>query len=249
MAKVCFVPAQGTLAAYLTGEIDHHAAQALRREIDAQIDARMPELLTMDFSGVTFMDSSSVGLILGRGAPDVRPGWAAWLCKTHRIPCAACWTWRISITFDRGGGHIMKMLNQVKMTFASRSVNESFSRAALAAFLAQADPTVPQLADIKTAVSEAVTNCIVHAYPDTVGPITMTAVLYEGGNVRITISDKGVGIPDVAKAMEPMYTTGNPDERAGLGFAVMQSFMDRVHVSSAPGRGTRVTMSRHLDSR
>ena len=125
----------------------------------------------------------------------------------------------------------MKMLNQVKMTFASRSVNESFSRAALAAFLAQADPTVPQLADIKTAVSEAVTNCIVHA------------------NVRITISDKGVGIPDVAKAMEPMYTTGNPDERAGLGFAVMQSFMDRVHVSSAPGRGTRVTMSRHLDSR
>ena len=113
----------------------------------------------------------------------------------------------------------MKMLNQVKMTFASRSVNESFSRAALAAFLAQADPTVPQLADIKTAVSEAVTNCIVHAYPDTVGPITMTAVLYEGGNVRITISDKGVGIPDVAKAMEPMYTTGNPDERAGLGFA------------------------------
>lgn len=102
----------------------------------------------------------------------------------------------------------MKMLNQVKMTFASRSVNESFSRAALAAFLAQADPTVPQLADIKTAVSEAVTNCIVHAYPDTVGPITMTAVLYEGGNVRITISDKGVGIPDVAKAMEPMYTTG-----------------------------------------
>lgn len=93
----------------------------------------------------------------------------------------------------------MKMLNQVKMTFASRSVNESFSRAALAAFLAQADPTVPQLADIKTAVSEAVTNCIVHAYPDTVGPITMTAVLYEGGNVRITISDKGVGIPDVAR--------------------------------------------------
>ena len=248
MAKVCFVPAQGTLAAYLTGEIDHHAAQALRREIDAQIDARMPELLTMDFSGVTFMDSSGVGLILGRGRRC--PAWVGGLlCKTHRIPCAACWIWRISITFDRGGGHIMKMLNQVKMTFASRSVNESFSRAALAAFLAQADPTVPQLADIKTAVSEAVTNCIVHAYPDTVGPITMTAVLYEGGNVRITISDKGVGIPDVAKAMEPMYTTGNPDERAGLGFAVMQSFMDRVHVSSAPGRGTRVTMSRHLDSR
>ena len=143
----------------------------------------------------------------------------------------------------------MKMLNQVKVTFASRSVNEGFARAALAAFLAQADPTVPQLADIKTAVSEAVTNCIVHAYPDTVGPITMTAVLYEGGTVRITITDRGVGIADVAKAMDPMVTTGTPEERAGLGFAVMQSFMDKVHVSSTPSRGTRVTMTKRLDTK
>ena len=147
------------------------------------------------------------------------------------------------------GGRTMKMLNQVKFTFAIRSVNEGFARAALAAFLAQADPTVPQLADIKTAVSEAVTNCIVHAYPDTVGPITMTAVLYEGGTVRITITDRGVGIADVAKAMEPMFTTGNPEERAGLGFAVMQSFMDKVHVSSTPSRGTRVTMTKRLDTK
>ena len=96
----------------------------------------------------------------------------------------------------------MKMQNQVKITFASRSVNEGFARAALAAFLVQLDPTVPQLADLKTAVSEAVTNCIVHAYPDTVGPVTMTAALYAGGVVRITISDRGVGIPDIAKAMD-----------------------------------------------
>ena len=132
----------------------------------------------------------------------------------------------------------MKMLNQVKITFAGRSVNEGF---ALAAFLVQLDPTVPQLADMKTAVSEAVTNCIVHAYPDKIGPITMTAAIYEGGIVRITITDRGVGIPDIAKAMEPMFTTGDAEERAGLGFAVMQSFMDKVKVSSAPGRGTRVT--------
>ena len=143
----------------------------------------------------------------------------------------------------------MKMLNQVKFTFLSRSVNEGFARAALAAFLAQADPTVPQLADIKTAVSEAVTNCIVHAYPNMVGPITMTAVLYEGGTVRITITDRGVGMPDVEKAMEPLFTTGNPEERSGLGFAVMQSFMDKVRVSSAPSRGTRVTMTKHLDTK
>lgn len=143
----------------------------------------------------------------------------------------------------------MKMLNQVKITFASRSVNEGFARAALAAFLVQLDPTVPQLADLKTAVSEAVTNCIVHAYPDGIGPITLTAGLYEGGLVRITISDRGVGIENIAKAMEPMYTTGDPSERAGLGFAVMQSFMDKVRVSSTPGKGTRVTLTKRLEAR
>ena len=143
----------------------------------------------------------------------------------------------------------MKMLNQVKITFASRSVNEGFARAALAAFLVQLDPTVPQLADLKTAVSEAVTNCIVHAYPDAIGPITLAAGLYEGGLVRITISDRGVGMDDVAKAMEPMYTTGDPSERAGLGFAVMQSFMDKVRVTSTPGKGTRVVMSKTLSTK
>lgn len=143
----------------------------------------------------------------------------------------------------------MKMRNQVKITFAGRSINEGFARAALAAFLVQLDPTVPQLADMKTAVSEAVTNCIVHAYPDKIGPITMTAAIYEGGIVRITITDRGVGIPDIAKAMEPMFTTGDTEERAGLGFAVMQSFMDKVKVSSTPGRGTRVTLTKRLDAR
>ena len=137
----------------------------------------------------------------------------------------------------------MKMLNQVKITFAGRSVNEGFARAALAAFLVQLDPTVPQLADMKTAVSEAVTNCIVHAYPDKIGPITMTAAIYEGGIVRITITDRRVGIP------EPMCTPGDAEERAGLGFAVMQSFMDKVKVSSTPGRGTRVTLTKRLDAR
>ena len=143
----------------------------------------------------------------------------------------------------------MKMLNSVKLTFARRSVNEGFARAVVAAFLVPLDPTVPQMADLKTAVSEAVTNCIVHAYPDSIGPVTLTAALYEGGLVRITVSDRGVGIADVEQAMQPMYTTGNPEERAGLGFAVMQSFMDKVKVSSTPGRGTRVTLSKHLDSK
>ena len=127
----------------------------------------------------------------------------------------------------------MKAENSAKIQFDSLSANEAFARGAAAAFLARYDPTVPQLADIKTAVSEAVTNCIVHAYPDAIGPVT----------------HKGIGIPDVEKAMEPLFTTGNPEERSGLGFAVMQSFMDKVKVSSQPGKGTRVVLTKRLDER
>ena len=143
----------------------------------------------------------------------------------------------------------MKAENSTKIQFDSLSVNEAFARGAAAAFLARYDPTVPQLADIKTAVSEAVTNCIVHAYPDRVGPVVLTLTVYPGRLVRITVADKGIGIPDIPKAMEPLFTTGNPEERSGLGFAVMQSFMDKVTVRSVPGRGTRVTLTKRLDER
>lgn len=142
----------------------------------------------------------------------------------------------------------MKALNTVKITFPSRSVNEGFARSALSAFAAQADPTLDELADVKTAVSEAVTNCIVHAYANTIGPITLTAALYEDGTLRVAVADKGCGIPDVSKAMGPLFTTGGA-ERAGLGFAVMESFMDSVKVRSAPGKGTRVTLSKRLGTR
>ena len=142
----------------------------------------------------------------------------------------------------------MKALNTVKITFPSRSVNEGFARSALSVFAAQADPTLDELADVKTAVSEAVTNCIVHAYANTIGPITLTAALYEDGTLRVAVADKGCGIPDVSKAMEPLFTTGGA-ERAGLGFAVMESFMDSVKVRSAPGKGTRVTLSKRLGTR
>ena len=142
----------------------------------------------------------------------------------------------------------MKALNTVKITFPSRSVNEGFARSALSAFAAQADPTLDELADVKTAVSEAVTNCIVHAYANTIGPITLTAALYEDGTLRVAVADKGCGLPDVSKAMEPLFTTGGA-ERAGLGFAVMESFMDSVKVRSAPGKGTRVTLSKRRGTR
>ena len=141
----------------------------------------------------------------------------------------------------------MKPENTAKIRFDSLSANEAFARGAAAAFLARYDPTVAQLADLKTAVSEAVTNCIVHAYPDRVGPITMTLSVYPGRLVKIVVADQGIGIPDIPKAMEPLFTTGDPGERSGLGFAVMQSFMDRVRVCSAPGKGTRVTLIKCLD--
>lgn len=142
----------------------------------------------------------------------------------------------------------MKAVNTVKITFPSRSINEAFARSALAAFASQLDPTLDKLADVKTAVSEAVTNSIVHGYADKIGPVTLTASLYEDGMLRVSVSDKGCGIPDVKKAMEPLFTTGGT-ERAGLGFAVMESFMDSVKVRSAPGKGTRVTMTKRLKLR
>lgn len=142
----------------------------------------------------------------------------------------------------------MKPINTVKFTFPSRSVNEGFARSAVAAFAAQADPTLDQLADIKTAVSEAVTNCIVHAYRDTIGLIAVTVSFYEENELRIIVADKGCGIEDVQQAMQPLFTTGG-EERAGLGFAVMESFMDQIKVSSKPGRGTRVTLVKKMGSR
>lgn len=142
----------------------------------------------------------------------------------------------------------MKPNNTIKVIFPARSVNESFARSAIAAFAAQADPTMDELADVKTAVSEAVTNCIVHAYPQGIGLISVTAALYDGGRLTIVIADKGCGIPDVRKAMEPLFTTGGA-ERAGLGFAVMESFMDVVRVRSTQDKGTRITLVKMLGRR
>ncbi|CDZ24135.1 anti-sigma regulatory factor, serine/threonine protein kinase [[Clostridium] cellulosi] len=140
----------------------------------------------------------------------------------------------------------MKPLNTMKVSFLSRSANESFARVAVAAFIAQLDPTLDELADIKTAVSEAVTNCIVHAYKDSIGEIYITVKIYENNKVTISVKDKGCGIEDIKKAMEPMYTSSEGGERAGLGFTVMQSFTDRLRVKSRPGFGTTVIMEKKL---
>ncbi len=142
-----------------------------------------------------------------------------------------------------------KPLNRMKAEFDGRSVNESFARSAVAAFVAQLDPTVEELCDIRTAVSEAVTNCIVHAYPNTLGRVYISADIFENGRVVIRVKDKGCGIPNVPQAMEPLFTTGADQERSGLGFSVMQSLMDRVKVRSKPGGPTVVTLERRLISK
>ena len=139
----------------------------------------------------------------------------------------------------------MKPINKFSMTLDSRSANEGFARLAASGFAALLDPTVEELCDIKTAVSEAVTNCIVHAYPDGVGNIYISAAIYETGLFRIKIRDKGCGIEDVKKAMEPLYSSLG-GERAGLGFAVMESFCDKLSVRSTSGKGTCVTLDKYI---
>ena len=139
----------------------------------------------------------------------------------------------------------MKCENYMELEFPSKSANEAFARSAVACFAAQLDPTLDELGDIKTAVSEAVTNCIVHAYRDTIGVVTLKCRILPGDVLDITVKDKGCGIEDVEAARKPMFTTGG-EERSGMGFTIMESFMTQLKVVSAPGRGTTVHMKRKI---
>lgn len=143
----------------------------------------------------------------------------------------------------------MKTQNEMKLTFQSLSVNEGFARSAVASFISMLDPTVSEIADIKTAVSEAVTNCIVHAYRDSVGVIYIHTKILEDRRVLIKIRDRGCGIEDVEKAMEPLFTTQSENERSGLGFSVMQSFCDKVKVKSKLNKGTSVLLEKRLSQK
>ena len=142
----------------------------------------------------------------------------------------------------------MKESNYIKLEFPSRSSNEAFARTAAAAFAAQLDPTLEELGDIKTAVSEAVTNSIVHAYPDSIGRIAMRLRIIKGNTLEVSIRDWGTGIADVEQAMTPLFSTGG-EERSGMDFTIMGSFMDKLKVRSSPGRGTTVTMQRFISPR
>ena len=140
----------------------------------------------------------------------------------------------------------MNIVNEMNLNFSAKSVNEGFARSVVSAFVMSLDPTIAELSDIKTAVSEAVTNCIVHAYPEENGRVYISGKITDSGKLFIRIRDTGCGIEDVKQAMEPLYTTGGED-RAGLGFAVMQSFMDKVSVRSKRGKGTTVTLEKAIN--
>ena len=139
-------------------------------------------------------------------------------------------------------------INQAALQFLSRSANEGFARTAAACFAAQLDPTLDEINDLKTAVSEAVTNAIVHAYPDTLGKVSMTMKLYADNTVEVAVKDWGVGIADLEQARTPLYTTGGA-ERAGMGFTIMESFTDSMKVRSAPGKGTTVVLTKKISRR
>ena len=141
-----------------------------------------------------------------------------------------------------------KAINEVALVFPSRSSNEGFARSAVASFAAQMDPTLNELEDIKTAVSEAVTNAIVHAYPEALGTVQVKVRVCGENVLEITVRDHGRGIPDIEQARQPMFTTGGA-ERSGMGFTIMESFMDAVTVRSVPGRGTTVVMKKKLSRR
>lgn len=139
-------------------------------------------------------------------------------------------------------------MNEMQIVFDAKSENEGFARGAVAAFISYLDPTMDELADIKTAVSEAVTNCIIHGYQMRPGKIFLEGTV-ENRKVTVSITDEGVGIPDISKAMEPLFTTKPELERSGMGFSFMEAFMDEVQVYSSPGKGTRVVMTREIPGR
>lgn len=139
----------------------------------------------------------------------------------------------------------MRGENYMNLEFPSKSSNEAFARSAIACFAAQLDPTLDELGDIKTSVSEAVTNCIVHAYPEEIGPVILKARILPDNVLDITVKDRGVGIADIEQARKPMFTTGGED-RSGMGITIMESFMTEFRLSSAPGKGTSVHMKRKI---
>mgnify|MGYP002795553896 CR=1 FL=1 len=220
-------------------ELDHHLADEIRSGAEAIQSTHNIRQIDFDFGQTTFMDSSGIGLVMGRfrelqllGGKDFR-----------RIPGDRSGAGEIMESVREEKGETMEQTNEMMMEFDSRSCNESFARVAVAAFMTQLNPTLEEVADVKTAVSEAITNAIIHAYENQVHKIRLECRL-AGKTIEITVTDFGKGIPDIPKAMEPLFTTKPEMDRSGMGFAFMEAFMDSVEVESELGKGTRVRMKK-----
>ena len=237
-----YVPREKQLTLRISEEIDESTTEKLRRKIDNEITRFLPRKVIFDFSDVSFMDSAGIGMLLGRYKIIRMLGGQLELINVNR---------QIEKVFEISGIlRIIKMLgiydNEMKLEFVSKSSNEAFARIAVAAFASQLDPTIEELADIKTAVSEAVTNCIIHGYENSMGIVKVECKLKDNW-VEIQISDSGKGIEDIELAKKPLYTTKANLERSGMGFTIMESFMDEMKVESIPEMGTKVTLRKYIE--
>ena len=236
------------LILHISEELDHHTAGQLSRTIDVLIEKGNVKNIVFDFDGMTFMDSSGIGMVMGRykkmGATSMLPVWEKELTAFFRCPGCI----RLFKKCKDGGLELkMSGKNEIIMEFSSNSENESLARTVISAFVARLDPTLEELADIKTAVSEAVTNAIIHGYEKNPGMVRMAAKI-EDNVVSVEISDTGAGIENLEKAMEPMYTTKPELDRSGMGFAFMEAFMDELDVQSELGKGTTIRMKKTIYS-
>ena len=228
-----------TLRIFLPQELDHHVSARLREEADLMVETHFIRTIIFDFSGTDWMDSSGIGVILGRYKNMKLSGGHVYAVHLNE---------RMKKIFAMSGmEHLMEEQgeNWMQIAFAAQSENEGFARTAVAAFVSCLDPTIDELADIKTAVSEAVTNCIIHGYNLKGGTIWLEASL-SGRTLYVAVTDEGRGIRDIKQALEPLFTTRPDLERSGMGFSFMEAFMDVVEVESSPGKGRRVVMKKEI---
>ena len=245
-------------AIFLPQELDHHVSARLREEADLMVETHFIRTIIFDFSGTDWMDSSGIGVILGRYKNMKLSGGHVYAVHLNeRMQKNICDVRHGTLD----GGGIKRMIqekekqsqaetqeqgeNWMQIAFAAQSENEGFARTAVAAFVSCLDPTIDELADIKTAVSEAVTNCIIHGYNLKGGTIWLEASL-SGRTLYVAVTDEGRGIRDIKQALEPLFTTRPDLERSGMGFSFMEAFMDVVEVESSPGKGTRVVMKKEI---
>ena len=216
-------------------EVDHHVAGNMSREIDLLAESWHVHRIVFDFAGTDFMDSSGIGILIGRKKTmDMHAG------KVTAVNLGE----RVYKIFEKSG--LFQIISLEEVHFDAKSVNEGLARMVVTAFMTNMNPTLEQIADVKTAVSEAVTNAIIHGYEDETKQVELTCD-QNGQQLVVTVEDHGVGIEDLEQALQPFFTTKPELERSGMGFSFMEAFMDRIEVRSKKGEGTRVVMWKYIE--